>query len=98
MQVLHVCSHFMSTLQRNRFKRNFEFRVESFVGTKQSDTCGRMLGVIVGELCEREQMLPVILLVVDEDPKVLLEELVHPFHLSVSFRMIHCGEVSLDAK
>ena len=37
-----------------------------------------MLGVVVGELCEREQMLPVILLVVDEDPKALLKDLAHP--------------------
>ena len=43
-------------------------------------------------------MLPVILLVVDEDPQVLLEELVHLFCLPVSFRMICHGEVGLDAK
>ena len=28
MQVLHVCSHFMSTLQWNRFKGNLKFRME----------------------------------------------------------------------
>ena len=43
-------------------------------------------------------MLPVILLVVDEDLKVLLKDLVHLFCLPVSFRMISCREVGLDAK
>ena len=43
-------------------------------------------------------MLSVILLVVDEDPKVLLEDLVHPFRLPVSFRMVCRGEIGLDAK
>ena len=57
-----------------------------------------MLGVVVGKFCKREQMLPVILLIVDEDPKVLLEDLVHLFCLPIIFGMICCGEVSLDAK
>ena len=57
-----------------------------------------MLGVVVGELCKGKQMLPVILLVVDEDPKVLVEDLVHPFRLPVGFRMVCCREVGLDAK
>ena len=57
-----------------------------------------MLDVVVGKFCKREQVLPVVLLVVDEDPKVLFKDLVHPFHLPISLGMIHCGEVSLDAK
>ena len=43
-------------------------------------------------------MLPVILLVVDEDPEVLLEDLVHLFRLTVSFGVVSRGEVGLDAK
>ena len=43
-------------------------------------------------------MLPVILLVVDEDPEVLLEDLVHPFRLTVGFGVVSRGEVGLDAK
>ena len=57
-----------------------------------------MLGVVVGELRKREQMLPVILLVVDEDLKVLLEDLVHPFRLTVGFGVVSRGKVGLDAK
>ena len=98
MQILHVCGHFSSTLRQNRLKRNFEFWMEPLVSKQWSDTCGRMLGVVVGELCKGKQMLPVILLVVDEDPKVLLEDLVHPFCLPVSFWMVCHGEVGLDAK
>ena len=98
MQVLHVCSHFMSTLQWNRFKGNLKFWMEPFISEKWSDTCGQMLDVVVGKFCKREQVLPVVLLVVDEDPKVLFEDLVHPFHLPIGFRMIRCGEVSFDAK
>ena len=43
-------------------------------------------------------MLPVILLVVDEDPKVLLKDLVHPFRLTVGFGVVSHGKVGLDAK
>ena len=43
-------------------------------------------------------MLPVILRIVDEEPKVLLEDLVYSFHLPIGFRMIFHGEVGLDAK
>ena len=57
-----------------------------------------MLGVVVGEFRKGEQMLPVILLIVDEDLKVLLEDLVYLFCLPISFRMICHGEVGLDAK
>ena len=98
VQVSHVCSHLMSTLRWNRLKGNFEFQMEFLVSKKQSDTRGQVLGVVVGKLCKGEQMLPVILLVVNEDLKVLLEDLAHPFHLPISLGMIHCGEISLDAK
>ena len=72
--------------------------MESLVSEKQGDTHGRVLGVVLGKLCEGEQTLPVILLVVDEDLKVFLKDLVYPFCLPVSLRMICHGEVSLDAK
>ena len=57
-----------------------------------------MLSVVIGKFHKREQILPVILLVVDENPKVLLKDLVHPFRLPVGFRMVCCREVGLDAK
>ena len=71
--------------------------MESLVSEKRSDTRGRMLSVVIGEFRKREQMLPVILLVVDEDPEVLLEDLVHPFCLTVGFRVVSCGKVSVAA-
>ena len=70
---------------------------ESLVGEKWNDTHGQMLGVVVGKFHKGEQMLPVILLIVDEDPKVLLD-LVYSFRLPIGFRMICHGEVGLDAK
>ena len=48
--------------------------MESFDSEGWGDTCGRVLGVVVGEFCKGEQLLPVVLLVVDEDSKVLLED------------------------
>ena len=98
VQVLHVCGNLMSTLRQNRLKRNFELWMESLVSEKWSDTRGRMLGVVVGEFHKGGQMLPVILLIVDEDLKVLLKDLVYSFHLPIGFRTICHGEVGLDAK
>ena len=65
--------------------------MESLVGEKGSDIRSQMLSVVVGKFRKREQMLPVILLVVDEDPVVLLEDLVHPFCLTVSFGVVSHG-------
>ena len=57
-----------------------------------------MLGVVVGKFHKGEQMLPVILLIVDEDLKVLLKDLVYLICLPIGFRMVCHGEVGLDAK
>ena len=49
---------------------------------------GRVDMVVVGELCEREETVPVILSLPDEDAYVLFQLLVNPFGLSIGLRMI----------
>jgi len=44
--------------------------------------------VVIGELCEREEVIPVILSFPDEDAYVLFQFLVNPFGLSVGLWMI----------
>ena len=51
--------------------------------------------IVVCELTKREEAGPVVLLVIAEDPKVLLEGLIEPFSLSVAFWVITRGEVNL---
>jgi len=45
--------------------------------------CGQVDVVVVGELCQGEECVPVILSFSDKDPQVLFQFLVDPFCLSV---------------
>jgi hypothetical protein len=54
--------------------------------------------VIVGELCEREVLCPVILLMVDEEPEIRLHPLVISFRLSVRPWVISSRDVLLYGK
>jgi len=49
---------------------------------------GRVDVVVVGELCEWKERVPVVLSFPDKDAYVLFQFLVNPFGLSVSLRMI----------
>ena len=40
VQLLEVCSHFVSLLRWNRLKGHFEFGVEALVGKERSDIRG----------------------------------------------------------
>ena len=74
---------------------NSDIGVVTFVGEKRGNS-GRSHGsIVVSELTKREEARPVVLLVVTEDPKVLLEGLIEPFGLSVAFWVITRGEVNL---
>jgi len=48
--------------------------------------CGRVDVVIVGELCQGEECVPVVLPFSDEDPQVLFQFLVDLFRLSICLR------------
>jgi len=64
--------------------------VEALVGKEGCDHGHRLQSVIVDELCEWEEVDPVILLIVDVHPKVLLQDLIDMFwfgHLSQDGRL-----------
>ena len=70
-----------------------EVRVIAFVGVEWGDLrCGAR-GVVVRELAEWEEPVPVVLLVGTVDPDVLFQGLISALSLSVTFRMVTRGEV-----
>jgi len=54
--------------------------------------------IIVGELCQGEECVPVILSFSDEDPQVLFQFLVDPFRLSASLRVVSGRRRGLDSQ
>ena len=58
---------------------------------------GRVDVVIVGELCQGEECVPVILSFSDEDLQVLFQFLVDPFRLSVGLRVVGSRCHSFDS-
>lgn len=80
------------------FGVNRQFRVVTLVGEERGDSGRRVGSVVVGELGERKEVRPVVLLVVAVDPDVLLEGLIRAFGLSVAFRMVSGSEVKADAE
>ena len=75
-----------------------EVRVVSFVREEWRDSCSSAGGIIVRELCQGQEIGPVVLLVVAVNPKVLLQGLVGPFCLSVTFRVVTRCEVQLHVE
>lgn len=55
-----------------------------------------MCRVVVREFCKGQEIGPIVLLVVDVDAKVLFEDLVNAFGLSIGLRVVSCGEVRFD--
>lgn len=53
-------------------------------------------GVVICEFREREQLLPIVLLVVAEYPQILLQDLVDSFRLAVTLWVEGCRQVGLD--
>ena len=70
--------------------------MEALVGEEGGDHSHRLRSVVVCELCELEEVDPVILLIVDIHLKVLLQDLIDPFCLTVSLKMVGRGQVGLD--
>jgi len=54
---------------------HFEFGVETLVGKEGCDHSRKLRSVVVYELCKREEVDLVVLLIVDVHPKVLLQDL-----------------------
>ena len=77
------------------FGVNSDIGVITFVGEKRRNSGKSRGSIVVSKLTKREETGPVVLLVVAEDPKVLLKGLIEPFGLSVTFWVITGGEVNL---
>ena len=75
-----------------------EVRVVALVGKEQRDTGGHARSIIVSELHEREELSPVVLLVVTVDVEVLLEGLVGMLCLPIPLRVVSRGEVELHVE
>ena len=75
-----------------------EVRVVSFIREEQRDSYSSTGGVIVRELCQRQEIGPVVLLVVAVNPKVLLQGLIGLLCLSVTFGMVAQCEMELHVE
>src|SRR6266545_4170503 len=70
------------------FRVNREVRVVSFVSEERGDTSSLTRHIVVGELSQRKQLRPVVLLVVAVGAEVLFKGLIDPLDLTIPFRMI----------
>ena len=65
---------------------------------KQGCTGRRLWGIIVRKLCQWEEVRPIVLLVIDVHPDVLLKDLIGALHLAIGLRMVCGAEVGLNSK
>src|SRR6266700_2155759 len=75
-----------------------EVGVVAFVGKEGGDACGSIQSIIVCELHERQELGPIVLLIVGVYLQILLKHLVHSLSLSISFWVVARGEVEVDIK
>jgi hypothetical protein len=75
-----------------------DVRVIAFVGKEWGCSRRCAWSIVVSEFSEGKERGPVILLVVAENPEVLLEGLIKSFSLTVSFRVITRSEVNLHVQ
>lgn len=54
--------------------------------------------IIVREFGKRQEIYPIVLLVIAIHPKVLLDGLIHPFRLTVGLRMKRGRQLALNAE
>jgi len=67
---------------------NRDVWVVSLVGEERGHTSSLARHVVVGELGQRKQLRPVVLLVVAVSVEVLLEGLIGPLGLTIPLRMV----------
>ena len=65
--------------------------VPSRVKHEGSLLCGGVYVIVVLELCQWKQFIPVVLLLVDKEAEVLFQLLVDLLHLSITLRMVGCS-------
>ena len=61
--------------------------MEPEVGEERGDSRGRMLGVVIAEFRQGQNVGPIALLVVTLDPQVLLQHRIHPLRLPIRLGM-----------
>ena len=61
--------------------------IKPIISEEWRDLGGGMLSVVVRKFRERENVKPVVLLIVAEGPQILFEDLVDPFRLTVRLRV-----------
>src|SRR6266545_5807289 len=77
---------------------NHEVWMVFFVSKERGHTSSLARCVVVGELSQRKQLGPVVLLVVAVGAEVLFEGLIDLLSLTIPFRMISQSEVELHTK
>ncbi len=77
---------------------NRKVQLVSFVSEERGHTSSLARHVVVGELSQREQLRPVVLLVVAVGVEVLFKSLIDLLSLTIPFRMISRSEVEFHTK
>jgi len=70
----------------------------AFVGKERRDTSGSTQSIVISEFRKREEVSPVVLLVVAIDAEVLFQSLVSMLSLTITFRMVTRGKVPSDVE
>jgi hypothetical protein len=91
VKVLEIYRLSVSIFGSDRSKGHFEFRVEPLVCEEGSDLCSRMCSVVVSKFGEGKEVDSVILLIIDVYPKVLFEDLVDSFGLTIGLGVVGSG-------
>src|SRR5882724_3191816 len=88
MELLEVCRNLVSSIRHHRFKGHFEFRIKALVSEERGNHGRRVRRVVVRKFSQREEIDPIVLLVVDVHTKILLQDLVDPFSLTIRLRVV----------
>ena len=88
MELLEICRNLVSSIRHHRFKGHFEFRVKALVSEERSNHGRRVRRVIVRKFSQREEIDPIVLLVVDVHTKILLQDLIDLFSLTIRLRVV----------
>src|SRR5882724_3088419 len=97
MELLEICRDLVSSVRHNRFEGNLELRMEALVGEERGNHGCRVRCVVVCKLGQGKEVNPIVLLVVDVHPKILLQDLVHLFSLAISLGVVGGRKVGLYA-
>src|SRR5882724_9469154 len=73
-------------------------RVITFICEEGSEVRGGVGSVVIGELRQRQKVIPIVLVIVNIDPQVLLQDLIQALRLTVSLRVVSGREVPLDVE